>query len=563
MNGERNPLQRTLQALVAYVGRLRPSDKLILGILGCLVAASSIASIVALDRTLLVTQPAYGGTLTEGAVGAPRFVNPILAISDTDHDLAILTYAGLMGAGPNNTLIPVLAKSYIISPDGKTYQFTLRDSAKFSDGTTVSSEDVVYTIQKVQDAALKSPEYANWNGVSVKALDAKTVQFTLSTPYAPFLQNTTLGILPAHIWRNITDEEFPFSTYMIEPVGAGPFTLSHVTRAQDGTITRYDLKANKNYVLGRPYLDQIHFVFYDTRTDEQVALSKGKIESAYGVLGKRVLSSPYARVFAVFFNTAQNPALGQKQVRQALSTAIDRESIVNDLFGGYATVVNGPVPPGSAVSVGTTTTADRAGLAIDLLENAGWSYATSTQTWKDKSGTVLSVTLKTSNIPELKSVAQAVQDDWESIHVPTSLELYAPADLKDSIISSRSYQTLLFGMVISKDDDLYDFWDSKAKTAPGLNVTGYSNPTVDKLLADLRTTTDQAKHTADLTQINQIISDDVPAAFIESPDFVYTVPKDLEGVILPQIASPKDRFATVASWYRQTESVLPFLARKK
>ncbi len=552
------------KALVSYVAALRPSDQLILGILGCFVVATSIASLVALDRRVLVTQPAYGGTVTEGEVGSPRFVNPILAISDTDQDLATLTYAGLMGTGSDGTLVPVLAKSYIVSPDGKTYQFTLRDNAKFSDGTSVTADDVVYTVQKAQDAALKSPQYANWAGVTVTALDAKTVQFTLAAPYAPFLENTTLGILPAHIWRNVSDAEFPFSNYMIQPVGAGPFVVSRVTRANDGTITGFDLKANKNYILGRPYLDAFHFVFFDDRTSLQTAMTQGKIESGYAVLGKRVLKAPYARVFAVFFNPAEGAAFTQKAVRQALSTAINREAIVQNLFGGYAMPAYGPVPPSSNISQPTSiTNVDRINAATKTLQNAGWSYASTTGEWKDKSGDSLSLTLKTSNIPELKSIAQAVQTDWEALHVPTSLQLYEPGDLAENVIQPRAYQTMLFGMVIGKSEDLYDFWDSSAKTAPGLNVTGYSNPTVDKLLTDLRATNDPTKHDSDLNQINQLIAADAPAAFIESPDFVYTVPKDLEGVILPQIASPKDRFATVATWYRRTESVLPFLARSK
>lgn len=563
MESERNPLQKLRIRLATAVESLYPSDKLILGILGIFVAISSIVSFIALDRAVLVTQPTYGGSLTEGEVGAPRFVNPLLAISDTDQDLATLTYAGLMGDGPNNTLVPVLAKSYIVSPDGKTYQFTLRDTAKFSDGTSVTADDIVYTVQKAKDSALKSPEYANWANVSVTALDAKTVQFTLTEPYAPFLEDTTLGILPAHIWRNVSDEEFPFSTYEIEPVGAGPFVVSHVTRAQDGTITKYELKENKTYVLGRPYLDKLTFIFYDDRSSLQTAATAGKIESAFGVIGKHVLTAPYARVFAVFFNASQNTSLNNKDVRTALSDSINRDAIVKNIFGGYASAVTGPIPPGSGVEFAASTTVNRVATATTILKNAGWSFASTTNTWQDKSGGELSITLKTSNVPELKSVAQAVQSDWEALHIPTSLQLYEAGDLSENVIRPRSYQALLFGMVIGKSSDLYDFWDTKAKTDPGLNVTGYSNATVDKLLADLRTTTNTRKHDLDLAQINQIISVDVPAAFIESPDFVYTVPNDLKGVILPQIASPKDRFATVATWYRRTESVLPFLARSK
>jgi peptide/nickel transport system substrate-binding protein len=272
-----------------------------------------------------------------------------------------------------------------------------------------------------------------------------------------------------------------------------------------------------------------------------------------------VLTAPYARVFAVFFNSGQNGMLAKKEVRQALSAAIDRSAIVKGLFGGYATAVHGPVPPGNGIPVAQ---ASSTASAASILEAAGWTFSTTTQSWKSSSGQALSVTLKTSNVPELKSIAQAIQANWKAFGVPTALQLYEPGDLSETVIRPRSFQALLFGMVVGKGDDLYDFWDSSAKNDPGLNVTGYSNPAVDKLITDLRQTSDPAKRVQDLTQINQMIASDAPAAFVESPDFVYAVPKDLKGVILPQIASPADRFATVATWYRRTESVWPFLARR-
>lgn len=568
MDSERETLREKVSSFFRdfgrYIRRLRPGDRLILGVFGFFVVWSAVAGLIALDRSILVTEAAYGGGLTEGDVGAPRFINPLLAISDTDQDLTALTYAGLMGQGPNNTLVPVLAQSYIVSPDGKTYQFTLRPNAKFSDGTPVTAQDVVFTVQKAQDTALKSPQFGNWANVQITALDSRTVQFSLPAPYAPFLENTTLGILPAHIWRNVTDDEFPFSNYVIQPVGAGPFVVAHVTTDSNGNITHYDLKENSNYVLGRPYLDSMQFQFYQNQQALQAAYASGKIESGYGILGKHVFTAPYARVFAVFFNPGEGDYFSDASVRQALSAAIDRDAIVKNLFGGYATAVTGPVPPGSGITLPAPAPGTMgAQAAATLLQHNGWKYSTSTEEWTNKSGEALTVTLKTSNVPELKSLAQAVQANWKAIHVPTSLQLYEPGDLAQTVITPRAYQTLLFGMVIGKDGDLYDFWDSAAKNAPGLNVTGYSNPSVDKLLVDLRTSSDPQVRQSDLTQINQVIASDTPAAFIEAPDFVYAVPKDLKGVILPQIASPADRFSTVATWYRRTESVWPFLARKK
>jgi peptide/nickel transport system substrate-binding protein len=544
-----------------YTKALRPGDRFIFGILGLFIGVASLAGIYGLEQSLLVVEPAYGGSLTEGDVGAPRFVNPLLAFTDTDQDLTALTYAGLMGQGSNGTLVPVLAQSYTVSPDGLTYTFVLRNGLKFSDGTPITANDIVFTVDKAKDPALKSPQYNNWSMVTATAIDAKTVQFTLTTPYAQFLENTTLGILPEHLWQSVTDDEFPFSSLEAQPVGEGPFVATNVVRDSTGAITHYDLTANNIYALGRPYLDAFHFLFYTDTTSLQTAVDKGAVESAYGVTGKHVIIAPYSRVFAVFFNAGQNSALSSVAVRQALSVAIDRNDIVNHLLGGYATPIAGPVPVGSGVpALPIPSSVNRIASSTAILENAGWKISSSTNEWM-KSGTTLSMTLKTANVPELQALAEEIQGDWKQLGVSTGLQLYEPGDLADSVIQPRSYQALLFGMVIGKGDDLYDFWDSAEKTYPGLNVTSYDNPKVDTLLQEVRTETNPAARTQELAQINQLIAADYPAAFIESPDFVYVVPNDLKGVILQQITAPADRFASVATWYRSTESVWPFLAR--
>ena len=546
-----------------YVKTIRPGDRFIFGILGILIGIASLAGIYGLEQRLLVVEPAYGGSLIEGDVGAPRFVNPLLALSDTDQDLTALTYAGLMGEGPNGTLVPVLAQSYTVSPDGTTYTFTLRNGLKFSDGTPITANDVVFTVTKAKDTALKSPQLSNWSGVTAIALDSKTVQFTLKQPYAQFLENTTLGVLPSALWQNVTDDEFPFSSLDTKPVGDGPFIATNVARDSTGAITHYDLTANKDYALGRPYLDAFHFLFYTDQASLQTAVNSGAVESAYGVTGKHVITAPYSRIFAIFLNAGENSSLSSKPVREALSLDIDRNGLVKSLFGGYATAIAGPVPAGSGVP-GLAIPSGGYGLsqAQTLLSSAGWTYATSTNTWTN-AGVTLSVALKTADVPELKALAEAVEANWKQLGVSTSLQLYEPGDLTSTVIQPRAYQALLFGMVIPKGDDLYDFWDSKESAYPGLNITSYSNPAVDALLEKVRGESNPTARAADLAQINQLIAADYPAAFIESPDFVYVVPNDLKGVILPQITAPADRFASVATWYRRTESVWPFLARQR
>lgn len=558
-NGRFNPITRAR----SFVQNLSAGDKTILAILSLICFITSFVSLIAFERSFMVAVPAHGGSLTEGVVGSPRFINPLLAITDADRDLSTITYAGLMGIGPDG-LRPVLASSYTISEDGKTYTFILRNGVKFSDGTPVTADDIVFTVEKAMDPKLKSPELANWSNVRVESVDARTVRFTLPKAYAPFLANTTLGILPAHVWSKIPVEQFPFSTYMTEPIGAGPFQVSAVTKNAEGAITRYDVKANETYALGAPYLSSMRFVFFETSSDLLAAEQSGRVESAYGIPVAGGLRAPYSRIFGVFLNPAENKALADLSVRKALSLAIDRDHLTTTILGGFAEPRTDPLPTGVSEAQEPMQSSDRIQQAKDVLTKAGWTYSESNGTWSNAKTklTLNPITLKTSNVPELKTLAGEIEKNWEAIGVKTSLEFYDQAALSTDVIRPRKYDALFFGLVVGRENDLFAFWDSSERNDPGLNIALYANKTVDTLLEKARTQSDEAERTDTLTKASNIISAEYGAIFTHTPYFLYVVPKDLKGVILPEITTPSDRFATVSSWHRRTQYVWPVFVKK-
>ncbi|MDB5265706.1 MAG: family 5 extracellular solute-binding protein peptide/nickel transport system substrate-binding [Parcubacteria group bacterium] len=543
-----------------YLRALSPGDRLIAQVLGGLVLLACVIALYGIELRFLIAEPSYGGSLTEGIVGAPRFVNPILAISDTDRDLTALTFAGLMGHDSTGALVPILAQSYTVSPDGKTYTFILRSNATFSDGTPVTASDVVYTVTKAQDPALRSPVLANWANIRAEAIDARTVRFTLPKAYQPFLEDTTLGILPMHIWKNVSDSEFAFSNYQVNAVGAGPFEVSNVARAKDGSIASYDLSVFKGYAPSRAYLNGMRLVFFADQESLAAALKSGSVESGYGVATKSALRVPYDRVFGVFFNPANNALFTDTSVREALSIAIDRQAIVSDALGGYATPINGPVPPGNGVpAIALPDASTRIADARTVLIAGKWKFATSTQTWS-KAGVNLSVPLTTSNVPELKAVASQIQKDWQALGVPTTIQLQDPSSLTQNVIRPRAYGALLFGEIIGRSPDLYAFWDTAERADPGLNIADYSSKTTDALLEKIRSA--QTPDLTDLATLNTTIANDYPAAFTHTPDFVYAIPASLRGVHLNHVAAPSDRFDDVSHWYRNEELVWPIFVKK-
>ncbi|MCR4306621.1 MAG: ABC transporter substrate-binding protein, partial [Candidatus Yonathbacteria bacterium] len=351
-----------------------------------------------INKSFLIEIPADGGSLTEGIIGAPRFINPLLAISDADRDLTILTYSGLLRATALGTLVPDLAQEYSISDDGLTYTFVLRDDIFFHDGTPITADDVVFTVTKAQDSVLKSPKRASWDGVVVEKENDKTVVFRLKQAYAPFLENTTLGILPKHIWEKADPEQFSFSQFNITPVGSGPYIVDNIERDSSGVPASYDLSAFKKYAVGKPHITELHVRFYANEEELTNAFKEGDVESINAISpkaaevlkeqGYRIERSSLPRIFGVFFNQNQAPLFTDIAVRKALSVATDKERIISEVLYGYGTPIDSPIPPGSigylppqilqisadASDESSTSTPSRTDEARAILERNGWTF---------------------------------------------------------------------------------------------------------------------------------------------------------------------------------------------
>lgn len=540
-----------------------------------LCAASTIGLVYVLNASLLVAAPARGGSLTEGLLGSPRFINPVLALSDADRDLTALAYSGLLRATPDGGYKPDLASGYTVSDDGRVYTFTMRDGATFHDGTPVTAEDVAYTVQKIQDPALKSPLRANWDGVIAEAPDARTVRFTLKAPYAPFIKNLTLGILPHALWGGASDEEFSFSELNSSPVGSGPYRVEKVTRTASGIPSSYQLKPFAGYALGQPYLS-LTLRFYQNEDDLVQALKEGDIDAASGLSpeklaglkGANIATAPVNRVFGVFFNQNQSELLRQKPVREALDAAIDREDLVSKVLGGYGTPLSGPVPPSALPQLEGSSTPKGLEAAREMLAQDGWEMGENGVLMKEGSGPgaeaqALSFDLATANVPELRAAAQYLHDEWSKLGVQANVKVFEAGDLSQNVIRPRHYDALLFGEVIGRELDLFAFWHSSQRNDPGLNVAGYANADADRALEELRQTSEPARRAALYREFSDELAADVPAVFLYAPDFVYSIPNDIQGLDLGLIETPSDRFSSVTQWHREVDYVWPWFAARK
>jgi peptide/nickel transport system substrate-binding protein len=536
-----------------------------------LFALSSLLLLLKVSNSFLVEVPVRGGTWTEGVVSNPRFINPVLAFSEADKNLTTLVYSGLMRVNRDGAIENDLAEKVEISPDGLTYTAHLRPNITFHDGEPITTDDIEFTIMKIEDFALKSPQYGNWNGVTLSKIDPTTISFTLKKPYAPFIENLTIGILPKHIWKNVSDEEFSFSQFNILPIGSGPFKVNTVERNSGGIPDYYELISFENVVGKVPYLDRVIFKFYPSQNDLLNAYDNGDIESMSGFSPEealalsspesQVLSAPLPRVFGVFFNQNQSKVLLNKSVRKALDLATPKENIVETILHGYGSPIDGPFPEGLFSWSGTRSTtspyAERLAAAKKILEDDGWTTSsTGILEKKTKNDTMeLSFSISTSDAPELKAVAKELTDAWEKLGAHVEVLVFETGDLNQNVIRPRKFDALLFGEVVGRNADVYPFWHSQERNDPGLNIALYANSKVDKLLETARETTDPQKREDAYKAFDQEIRADVPAVFVYTPSYLYLVPHSIHNISLDKITTAQDRFLGIREWYIETSKV--------
>ncbi len=545
------------------------TEKVIFYILLIIFLFSSILLYKTINEKFLVEIPMRGGNITEGVIGSPRFINPVLATSKADKDLSILIYSGLLKSTPTEELITDLAKSYEISEDGYVYTFKLKEGLKFHDGTKITTEDIEFTINATQNDIIKSPKRANWDGVEIKRLNDLEIQFILPQPYSPFLENLTLGVLPKHIWKDISPEQFAFSQFNIEPIGSGPYEIKKVRRNSFGILESYLLKAFAKYTFGEPYISEITIKFYSDEESLINAFNRNNVESINSISpdkiqnlilskDKEVLSTPLPRIFGVFFNQNENAVFTNEEVRIALGRAINRKQIINEILHGYGIDIDSPVPSNSIFYTPNYDEIDK-GMesAKEILKKNGWLLNEDGILEKitQKSTTLLSFSISTANTPELKAVAELLKTKWEELGAQIQLRIYEIGDLNQNVIRPRQYDSILFGEVIGHNMDLFAFWHSSQRNDPGLNISMYTNITVDNLLEEIRLTNNIDELETKFKDFQQEIYQDNPAIFLYSPHFLYISQKNIKNNPINQIAIPSERFLDINNWYIKTDKV--------
>lgn len=560
---------------LAYLPRLLPPEEKRL--IFFLILITLLGGIGFFTRTYLRFThpiPTIGGSYTEGLLGEIRSLHPLYASRDAERDISRLLYSGLFTYDSDGKLLQDLAADYEIGAEGKNYTVRLRENAMWHDGIPLTADDIIFTIQTIQNPQYQSPFRTNWQGVKVEKINDHEMRFVLRTPYAPFIENLTLGIIPRHLWNNVRPEQVLLHELNLKPVGSGPYQFARLEHRKDGSLLRYEVTRWKKYHREGPYLKKIAFLFFNTEEELLNAWHRDTIEG-FGPVTPSYLRSfnqeqvaifplHMPRVFGIFFNEKQNAILADKRIRAAIAHALDKELIAERSATGGAISVESPLPwirNETATNTNNAMYPYDAAKAQKLLQDAGWKDGDEdgirgSKTYKKGKTTKLRLTLLTSDWPYLVTAAEHIRLMLGAVGIGVAVERRPFTELESLVIRPRNFEMLLFGQVYGHEPDPFAFWHSSQIKDPGLNITFYHNKKADQLLEEARRTNDTRERNEQYQKFSTLVVEDLPAIFLFSQRYFYLLPRDIQGVNLGKIALPADRFNEINRWYRKTDRIL-------
>lgn len=564
------------------------------------VTRTSSATITPVPPTLLPTsavtpQSLDTATLTEGIVGCFKKLNPLLSgYNQPDRDAAALIFEGLTTTDSYGTAVPDLASSWTVSNDGLVYVFNLRTDVLWQDGIPFTSDDILFTIHLMQDAAFpgKADLHQFWDTVEVDALDKQTVRFKLAQPLAPFPDYVRIGILPEHALRGTPADKIDEHPFNLSPIGTGPYQFDGLLGNGD-QLSGIRLKLAATY-RARPEgkdgyaLQQIIFRCEPSFLDAINAFTSGAVNSVSdgisGILNglapevQKQISSmaqlqPYLAYRPAFggviFNWQRDEVnfFRDVRMRQALALSLDRGALVNKFLGGRAVPANGPILPNSwAYAPGVTCPnfdpgqPDLARTRLSQVQifpapTPGPLDATAAAT-VDPNETapagptatrVFQFRFLVSNDADLEAMSTDIVTNWTALGIQVTKEVVDAQTFKGRLQAGNFDAALVeLNLDPGADPDPYSLWRLSPDKG-GLNFGGLNERRLSELVEQGRRAT--GPYRVDLyRQFQQLFCDREAAILLYYPVYYYRADRRIAGIQLGFMSDPSDRFRTIQNW---------------
>ncbi|HEY5442330.1 MAG TPA: peptide ABC transporter substrate-binding protein [Candidatus Saccharimonadales bacterium] len=519
-----------------------------------------IAQNVSLSSYYQTLRPVPGGIYNEGVKGRFTNANPLYATSDADATVSHLIFASLFTYDNRDRLVGDLASGYSVDSRGTTYTVHLKPHLTWQDGRPLTSSDVLFTYQMIQNPDAQSPLQSSWQGITVTAPNPRTVVFKLPNALAAFPYNMTNGIVPRHLLASITPSDLRSADFnTVDPVGAGPFSWQAIKVTDAGDPANGEeqiaLAPFAGYQGGQPKLQRFVVQIFANQQQLTNAFTNGQLTGAEGLtqtppnLANSVEQHNLLLRAAnmVFFKTSTG-VLADAQVRQALVRASNVQGIITNL--GYPTrPVREPLLMGQ---LGYDPALGQAGFDLSgakhLLDADGWTVGKNGL--RSKNGQPLTFTLSASDSSEYASVARQLQQQWQRVGVKLQVQLQDATDFQNTL-TYHTYNALLYGISIGVDPDVFVYWDSSQadiRAANRLNFSEWKNSTADAALESGRTRLDPSLRVIKYKPFLQAWQQDAPAVGLYQPRLLYLTNGPVAGLSQNAITTATDRFDNVQNW---------------
>ncbi len=509
--------------------------------------------------------PISGGVYSEALIGEFMRLNPFLDIyNEPDQSVDELIFSSLIDFDSRGIPQSDLAESWGVSRDGTVYNFSLREDVYWHDGEAFDSRDVLFTIDLLKSGHGLIPEDLQrfWAEIEVVALSEYQMQFLLPEPFAPFLDYVSFGILPEHILSGVGLEEMIDHPFNLAPVGTGPFRFQRLLVEND-QIVGVVVEAFEAYYMDRPYLDEISFRYFDTAETALAAYQEGEVEGI-GEVPESILSDVLAEPDLAIY-TAREPLLTMAylnldnpeveflqipEIRRAMMMSINRNKIIEQVYGGQAVPANGPIMPGTwAHYEDLENNVYDPVIAEELFLSTGVSFDEEVDLYKTETGLEIEVRLLHPDTPEHTRIAELVENDWEALGINVTLDP-KPYDEVLADLELRAYQTALVDINLtgSPDPDPYPFW-GQAQVQSGQNYAEWDNRSASEFLEQARMTVDFGERQRLYRNFQVLFMREMPSLPLFYPVYTYAISEDINGVSIGPIFKPADRFSNVHDWY--------------
>lgn len=455
-----------------------------------------------------------GGSIKVSIGSEPDNLDPMLSSATDTSAVMMNVFEGLLGFNEKGEFINALAESYSISEDGLTYSFKLKQGIKFHDGADFTSKDVKYTYEKLAGLNGEAPLNETLNKLlsSVETPDDYSVNLILKEKNAGFLSRATISIV-----------EKDYTTNSTKPVGTGPFKFAEYIQGQ-----KIILEKNEDYSTIKervPSIDKVEFKIMTDSNARLMALKSGDLDitsvDAKNVNALKddynIVQGPQNMVQIMALNNSVEP-FNNLKVRQAINYAVNKEEIINTVVDGNGTKVDSFLSP----SMSTYFNNDLKNCYVTdiekgkaLLKEAGY-----------ENGFKMTITVP-SNYQTHVDTAQIIKNQLSKIGIEAEIQLIEWAQWLDTVYAKANYQSTIIGHSGKLDpNDFLNRFDSGYDK----NYFKFSFPEYDNLISQAAASTDEVERAELYKECQQILVDQAATVFIQDPDIIYAVSKNVQGL---------------------------------